>query len=282
MLLGAHVSTAGGLANAPQSGRAIRADVIQIFTRNQRQWRARPVTRAEAAAFRRVRRECGIQRVFAHASYLINLASPERATRQRGCAALVAEVERCAALGVDGVIFHPGAHMDAGMSAGLATVARSLDSLFDRVGRTPVRVLIEITAGQGSSVGHSFEQLAEIVAHSRNGARLGVCLDTCHLLAAGYDLISPAGYRAMWRAFDRTLGRDRLAAIHLNDSRKGLGSRVDRHAPIGKGLLGRETFRRIMNDRRLARVPLILETPGPEPAWRREIALLRRLGRPRQ
>jgi deoxyribonuclease-4 len=281
MWLGAHVSTAGGLANAPVNGRSIGANAIQIFTRNQRQWRARRVTEDEAASFRLAMKASSIEVVVSHASYLLNLASPERSVLARSRRALVEEVRRCAVLGVPAVVLHPGAHMGAGERAGVARVAESLDAVLDATSSLAVDLLVEGTAGQGTSVGCTFEQLAEILARVRHGGRVGVCLDTCHLFAAGHDLATPAGHEATWKAFGRTVGFARLRALHLNDSLKGLGSRLDRHAPIGRGALGRRTFERIVNDRRLMRVPMILETPGPLEVWRREVALLRRLSHAR-
>lgn len=279
MWLGAHVSTAGGLANAPVNGRGIGANAIQIFTRNQRQWRTRRVTADEAEAFRLAVKANGIGVVVSHASYLLNLASPEKSILAQSRKALVAEVRRCAALGVTAVVLHPGAHMGAGQRAGVARVAESLDAVVDATASLAVDLLVEGTAGQGTSVGCTFEQLAEILARARHGRRLGVCLDTCHLFAAGHDLATPAGHEATWKAFGRSVGFARLRALHLNDSRQGLGSRLDRHAPIGRGVLGRGAFQRIVRDRRLRRVPMFLETPGPLAVWRREVALLRRLSR---
>ena len=279
MWLGAHVSTAGGLANAPVNGRSIGANAIQIFTRNQRQWRARRVTQDEAEPFRLALKASGIEVVVSHASYLLNLASPERSVLARSRRALVEELRRCAVLGVPAVVLHPGAHMGAGVKAGIARVAESLDAVLDATAALAVALLVEGTAGQGTSVGCTFEQLAEILGGARHERRLGVCLDTCHLFAAGHDLATLAGHEATWKAFGRTVGFARLGALHLNDSRKGLGSRLDRHAPIGRGVLGRGAFRRIVRDRRLRRVPMILETPGPLAVWRREVALLRRLSR---
>jgi deoxyribonuclease-4 len=277
MRLGAHVSTAGGLANAPAHGLSIGANAIQIFTRNQRQWRARPVTDEEAAAFRLALDQSAIASVVSHASYLLNLASPDRGVVTKSRKGLAEEVRRCAALGIPEVVLHPGAHLGAGAAAGVRRVAESLDAVLDATAALDVRLLVEGTAGQGTSVGCTFEQLAEILGRSRHGDRLGICLDTCHLLASGHDLSTPAGHDRTWKAFGRTVGLNRLCVLHLNDSVKGLGSHLDRHAPIGRGALGRAAFRRIVSDRRLARVPMILETPGPLDVWRREIALLRRL-----
>jgi deoxyribonuclease-4 len=188
-------------------------------------------------------------------------------------------VQRCHALGIPSVVVHPGAHMGAGERAGLKAVARSLDEVHQRTRRARVRVLLEVTAGQGSCLGYRFEHMAEILGQVRAPERLGVCLDTCHLLAAGYDLQSPKGYEATLADFDRIVGPSRLMAVHLNDSRSPRGSRVDRHQRAGEGHLGVPAFRRIVNDPRLRGVPMVVETPGPLPEWKKELALLRGLVR---
>ena len=277
MLLGAHVSVAGRLANAPAHGRAIGADVIQVFTRNQLQWKTRPVSVVEASDFKRAMADSGLQFAVAHASYLINLASPDWTTLARSRRALLGEVRRCHALGIPCLVLHPGSHMGAGEAAGIHRVVASLDHVFERAEGLAVEVLLEATAGQGSSLGHRFEHLAEIVSRSRFPGRLGVCLDTCHLLAAGYDIASPLGFGRTVREVDAVVGLSRVKAIHLNDARAGLGSRLDRHAPIGRGHLGLAAFRRLLRDARFQGVPMLLETPGPLAEWKREIALLRRL-----
>jgi deoxyribonuclease-4 len=276
MLLGAHVSVAGGLWRGPGRGREIDADAIQIFTRNQVQWRALPVGRREAAAFKAAVAESELRMVVAHGSYLINLASPEPATLQRSRGALLAEVRRCAALGVPLLVLHPGAHMGAGETAGIRRIVASIDHVLARAGGLEVTLLLEVTAGQGSSLGHRFEHLAEILGSVRSPERLGVCLDTCHLLAAGYDIARAKGYEQTVQELDRLVGLQKVKAVHLNDARAGLGSRVDRHAPIGAGFLGVRSFRRLVRDRRFADLPMLLETPGPSGVWRSEIALLRR------
>lgn len=268
---------AGGLEKAPARGAAIGADAIQIFTRSQLQWRAAPIRRDEAAAFRAAVSASGVRAVVAHGSYLVNLASPDAAALARSRAAFVADMERCHALGIRHLIFHPGAHMGAGEAAGLATVAASLDHALERADAPDVHATIEVTAGQGSCLGHRFEQIDAILARMRRPEGVRVCLDTCHLLAAGYDLATPRGHEETLRSFETVLGLSRLAAVHLNDARLGLGSHVDRHAPIGKGTLGLSAFRRIVRDPRLRDVPLILETPGGLDAWAAEITLLRRL-----
>lgn len=274
-LLGAHVPTAGGLHRAPAHGQDIGATAIQVFTRNQRQWAAKPLGAEEAAAFRAALAATGVRSVMAHASYLINLASPDEAVLARGRDALREEIARCHALGIPYAVFHPGAHLGCGEDEGVRTVARSLDDVLSASPGGAVMALVEITAGQGSCVGHRFEHLAEVLARVKSPERVGVCLDTCHLLAAGYDIATPRGYERTLAEFDRVVGLPNLRAMHLNDSRKPLGSRVDRHAPIGEGHVGLATFRRIVTDDRLRAVPKVLETPGGLEGWRREIALLR-------
>jgi len=278
-LLGAHVPTTGGLKTASEHGRAIGADVVQIFTRNQVQWRARPIAADEAAEFKAALAGSGIRMALSHGSYLVNLASPKADVLRKSRDAFLAEMQRCHALGIPYLVFHPGAHMGAGEAAGLDAVTASLDHVLERADGVDVTPLLEVTAGQGSYVGHRFEHLAAILERARRPERLGVCLDTCHLLAAGYDIASPEGYEKTMADFTRIVGLSRLKAVHMNDAKKGLGSRLDRHEAIGKGCLGLETFRRIMNDTRFDGVPLILETPGGIDEWGKEIALLRGLGR---
>jgi deoxyribonuclease IV len=276
-LLGAHVPTAGGVAMAPGNGRAIGATAIQVFTRNQRQWASKPLAPGEPGAFRQALEGSGIGAVMAHASYLINLASVSPDFLARSRQHLADEVLRCHHLGIPLVVVHPGAHMGAGERAGLRAIARSLDDVHARTRGARVRVLLEVTAGQGSCLGHRFEHLGEILEQVRAPERLGVCLDTCHLLAAGYDIASPRGYEKTLAEFDRRVGAARLLAIHLNDSRTPLGSHVDRHARAGEGHLGLPTFRRILNDARLRGVPMVVETPGPLAEWKKELDLLRGL-----
>ncbi|HKC14168.1 MAG TPA: deoxyribonuclease IV [Vicinamibacteria bacterium] len=277
MLLGAHVPTAGGLDQAPARGREITADAIQVFTRNQVQWRARPLAPEEVRAFRVAVAQSGVRQVLSHGSYLVNLASADAALLTKSRQAFLEEMERCHALGIRYLVFHPGAHRGAGEAEGLRTVAASLNHVLERAPELDVHLLLEVTAGQGSSVGHRFEHLASIFEQVRRPERLGVCLDTCHLLAAGYDIATPKGYEATLSAFARLVGLDKLKAVHLNDAGRPLGSRRDRHAPIGHGFLGRATFRRLVNDPRFHGVPMVLETPGPLPVWKQELRLLRGL-----
>jgi deoxyribonuclease-4 len=277
LLLGAHVPTTGGLTAAAANGRAIGADAIQIFTRNQVQWRSKPISADEAATFHEAVAESGVRMVVTHGSYLVNLASPRRDVLARSRDAFLAEARRCDALGIPYLVFHPGAHMGAGEEAGLRAVAESLDRVFDLAGDLSVMPVLEVTAGQGSYLGHSFEHIAAIRSRVARPDRLGVCLDTCHLLAAGHDIATPEGYQTTLANFDRIVGLETLKAMHLNDAKKGLGSRLDRHEAIGQGSLGLEVFRRIVNDPRFDGIPMVLETPGGLDEWKKEIALLRGL-----
>jgi deoxyribonuclease IV len=275
-LLGAHMSIAGGLARALERGREVGCSVVQIFLRNQRQWTARPYADSEVREFRAAWKASGIRTVFAHANYLINLATPVPAEWHRAVDVFHDELERAEALGLPFVVIHPGSHRETG-------VARAIDVLHERTRGHRVRIVLENTAGGGSSIGRTFEELAAIVAAAEDGRRVGVCLDTCHLFAAGYDIRTAAGYRRTMARVVRLLGRRRVRAFHLNDARQALGSGLDRHEKIGRGHLGVEPFRWLMNDRRFAHVPMTLETPKePEPRADREaLALLRRLRSPR-
>ena len=277
MLLGAHVPTSGGVPQAPGNGRSIEATAIQIFTRSQRQWKAKPMTKEESGAFRAALGGSGVKAVLSHASYLINLSSvvPEFLALSRQT--MVNELRRCHALGIPHAVVHPGAHMGAGEKEGLAGIARSLDHVLRRTRGSSAMPVLEVTAGQGSCIGHTFEQVAEVIARVKEPERVGVCIDTCHVFAAGYDITTTRGYEQTLERFDRVVGLHKLKAIHLNDSQKPLGSRVDRHAPIGEGLLGLATFARFLNDPRLKAVPMVVETPGPIEVWKKEIALLRGL-----
>jgi deoxyribonuclease IV len=277
--LGAHQSIAGGTPRAIERGVAAGCRVVQIFVKNNNRWAGKTIENGEAAEFRRAAWRAGLSRVIAHTSYLINLASPSTELRRQSIGALVDEIRRCHALGIRDVVHHPGAHCGDGESAGMSLIVASLDEAFRLTEATPVRVLLETAAGQGSCVGHRFEHLRDILGAVRNRRRLAVCFDTCHVHAAGYDLTSEEGYAETIAAFDRTVGLFKLAAIHVNDSKKPRGSRVDRHEHIGKGAIGRRGFRNLMTDPRLARVPKFLETPKDETLAldRKNLATLRRL-----
>ena len=257
--------------------------VLQIFVKNNNRWVGKPIERPEAREFRSASRGAGFARVIAHTSYLINLASPDADLRRKSIESLAEEIDRCARLGIRDLVLHPGAHCGEGEAAGVARIAASLDEAFDRTGGARVRILLETAAGQGSCVGHRFEHLRDILGAVRNPRRVAACLDTCHVHAAGYDLVTRAGYAETIEAFDRTVGLARLAAIHVNDSKKPRGSRVDRHEHIGRGHIGRRGFRNLMTDPRLAAVPKFLETPKDETLAfdRANLATLRRLAAPR-
>lgn len=258
---GTHLSIAGGLENAIHAAAALKCDCVQIFVKNQRQWRAAALTDEQVERFREAAKSSTIHPVIAHASYLLNLAAPNEKIREASIAAMVDELERCEALGVSSLVFHPGAHLDESMEVGIARIAHSLDSVSAATPGFRTRILLETTAGQGTSIGWRFEQLAAIGDKLTAPERVGVCLDTCHLFAAGYDFRAPAGYSSMMDELDRTIGLSQVACIHVNDSKKPLGSRVDRHEHIGKGKIGKSGFANFVNDRRWAGVPMILETP---------------------
>jgi deoxyribonuclease IV len=258
--LGAHLSIAGGLPRAIDRAFASKCEALQIFTKSVGQWRARPLPPEEIASFRAARERTGLP-VVAHNSYLINIAAAAPVLRAKSIAALGEELDRAEALGLDGLVMHPGSYTTGTEAQGLRLIAQALRALFRERPQQRVKVLLEHTAGQGTNLGHRFEHLAAILERLDGSPRLGVCLDTCHLLTAGYDLCSDAGYEATFRDFDRIVGLDRLALFHLNDSKKPCGSRVDRHEHIGKGCLGLAPFRRILNDPRFADHPMVLETP---------------------
>lgn len=259
--IGAHMSIAGGIYNAIDRGVDAGCGVIQVFTQNVNQWRGKAISNADAASFRAKRAESGLHDIVSHDIYLINLAAPAGELRDKSLAGFREEMQRCAALGIDKIVMHPGAHVGDGEQEGIGRVAEGFRLLFGEVPEFSGRVLLETTAGQGSNLGYKFEHLAEIMDRSGSPERFGVCFDTCHVFAGGYDIASESGYEAVMAGFDRVLGLRNLLAFHFNDSRKGLNSRVDRHEHIGRGTLGLEPFRLILNDGRFSCIPKILETP---------------------
>lgn len=259
--LGAHMSIAGGVSRAFDRGEQIGCEAMQIFTKNQNQWEAKPLEPAEVERFRRRQQETGIEPVIAHDAYLINLASPDDALWERSLRAFIDELVRAETLGLPGVVLHPGAHMGAGEEIGLDRIARALDRAHAATPGFRTQTLLEITAGQGSNLGYTFEQLAAIRNAVDDPGRVAICFDTAHALAAGYEYRTPEAYAAMWDHFDRVLGIELIRCFHLNDSKKDLGSRVDRHTHIGQGFVGLEAFRMILNDPRFDSLPMLLETP---------------------
>jgi deoxyribonuclease-4 len=258
------MSIAGGCHNALLEAEAHGCATVQLFTKNANQWSAKDLTDDEVRLFRRTLRQTRLRFAMAHDSYLINLASPDEALWRKSLDAFVDEMNRAERLGLSYLVMHPGAHLDSGEEAGLARVAGALDEAHARCPDFRLRVLLETTAGQGSTLGHRFEHLARILQLVAEPDRLGVCFDTCHVFAAGYALAPEKEYQATWRAFGRTVGLRRLRAFHVNDSLKPAGSRVDRHAHIGRGEMGLEPFRLLVNDRRFGNRPMILETPKEE------------------
>jgi deoxyribonuclease IV len=260
--LGAHMSIAGGPSLAFHRLAEVGGQALQIFVRNQRQWQAPPIQAAEAERFRSRWREYGEMPVAAHDSYLINLAAVDPATAEHSVVALVDELARADLLGIPYLIMHPGSHGGQGLQAGVARFTTNLDRALEMAGPpNKVTVLIETTAGQGTGLGCRFEEIAAMIEGSRHQERLGVCVDTCHIFAAGYDLRTPEAYAETFAQFDRIIGLARLKFFHLNDAKKRLGSRVDRHEHIGKGMIGLEGFRLLINDPRFAHLPMVLETP---------------------
>jgi deoxyribonuclease-4 len=272
MILGAHEGVGGGVSTAFARAEADGADCLQIFTRNVRGWAARPFDPEEVERFRAEARRTGLP-VAAHSTYLVNLCCQDDAIRRKSWDALADELKRCEVLGIGWLIFHPGSHPDE--AAGIETVAEGMAQALQRC-PGKVRLLIETTAGQGTSLGWRFEQVAAIRAAvpMPQRRRVGVCVDTCHVHAAGYDLLTPQGYERTFRELDRTVGLARVEAFHLNDSKKPIGCRVDRHEHIGEGALGLQPFQRLVNDQRFARIPGFLET---DQRFRENLAVLRSL-----
>jgi deoxyribonuclease-4 len=260
-LLGAHFSIAGGLENALHEAAGYKCGACQIFTKNGNTWRERDLSQEEARLFARERERLGICYVASHTSYLINLAAPERETAEKSHAALTLELVRSEALGLSSVVLHPGAHKGLGEDEGIRRVSDAILSVLDGMKGAGLQLLLETTAGQGTGLGYRFEQLAEILDRVQRPGQLGVCLDTSHIFAAGYDIRTPSTYHDTLARFEDLIGLEQLKLMHLNDSKKELGTRVDRHAHIGKGCIGLDAFRLIMNDTRLDGIPKILETP---------------------
>lgn len=259
-LLGAHESVAGGLHLAFEHIRSVGGDALQIFTRNQRQWKPKPVTEEEQTLFAAAWEEAQSMPVASHASYLINLASGKEELVEKSIAAFAEELKRCEALKIPLVVIHPGSHGGDGVEAGLARFTKNLDRALELADNS-VTVLLETTAGQGTGLGSRFEELGAILRNSKHPEKLGVCVDTCHIFAAGYDIRSEESYQATMAELDKQVGIERIKFFHLNDSKKGLECRVDRHEQIGQGAIGLSGFANLLNDPRFADHPMTLETP---------------------
>lgn len=265
MNLGAHCSAQGGVSRALERAAAIGCGAVQLFTKNNNRWFEKPLADDEVKRFRRAARGFRKGFLFSHDAYLINLGSPRPAVLKNSLRAMADEIRRADALGLAGVVMHPGSHLGKGEEWGIARIAKSLDEVLAETKGAKSRVWLETTAGQGTNLGHRFEQIAEIMSAVCTPERLGVCVDTCHIFAAGYDIRGPKEYAATMRELIRLVGMRNIRAFHLNDSQRELGSRVDRHAHIGEGMIGLEGFRHLMNDERFAKRPMVLETPkGPD------------------
>ena len=261
MLFGAHQSIAGGIFNAIERGKKATCDTIQMFNKSNNQWRAKKLDPKEIDKFFEAIEATGVTVALSHTSYLINIASPDDALGEKSRLSLLEEMERCNLLKIPNLVMHPGSHVGSGEETGMARIIENINRMFNELNNNDVTLLLESTAGQGSNLGYRFEQLAQMIDGVENKDHMGVCLDTCHIFAAGYPLADPHEYKKTIKQFDDVVGLDLLKVIHINDSKKEFDSRKDRHEHIGKGFIGLEGFRNIVNDRLLKNVPMILETP---------------------
>jgi len=279
LLIGAHTSAAGGVHNALYEGQEIGATTIQLFTSNQKRWEGAQISDKELDLWKGALKETGLQKIMSHDSYLINLGSPHHDVLHKSQKAFKEELLRCQKLEISYLNFHPGAALDASAEECLDKIIANLAHLEDVVAKGPTRLLIETTAGQGSSVGYRFEQLGYIIDHLHKKIPIGICIDTCHIFAAGYDIRTEAAWDNTLKEFDKAVGLKHLYALHVNDSVKPLGSRVDRHAALGKGEIGLECFKVMMTHPLLRNLPKYLETPEGPPLWKNEIKLLRKFAK---
>jgi deoxyribonuclease-4 len=261
MLFGAHMSIAGGFEQAIFRGAAAKCDVVQIFTKNNNRWQAKKIQPAEIENFKKAQKETGVRCIAAHTAYLINCASPDNMLYSKSVEALIVEAQRAEQLEIPMLVLHPGAHIGSGLKQGAARIVQAIRTVLKRTKGYNVRIILETTSGQGSSIGHSFEELALILRNIKDRKRIGICFDTCHAFAAGYDLRDKKTYRQIFTEFDTIIGIEYLKMFHINDSKKGLGSHIDRHAHIGKGFIGKAGFQNLVTDRRFSAIPMILETP---------------------
>jgi len=277
LMLGGHVSISGGLSLAPERAKDVTCDCMQIFSKNQMQWKTKPIDLDEVDKFVANSREFGIEETVIHDSYLINLASPDKALLKQSREAFLDELVRAKHLGVRSLIFHPGAHMGAGEQAGLKRIAESLNWARSEFGSGDVCSVLEITAGQGTVLGYSFDHIAKIISLLDDQKSAGVCFDTCHAYAAGYDVKTRDGYERTFDLFDEIIGLEFLKAMHINDAKVKQGSNIDRHEQIGKGFIGLQGFRNFVNDQRFSKIPMVLETPKGEKGYKQELKTLRSL-----
>ena len=262
MQFGAHESIAGGVFNAIERGKKATCDTIQMFNKSNSQWRAKTITEKELEKYFTAIDEFGVTVATSHSSYLINLASPKEELNEKSFNAIKEEMERCEMLKIPNLVFHPGSHVGEGEEVGMDSIAKNVVRLFEELPESDnVTLLFETTAGQGTNLGYTFEQLGYLIEKSGSHDRLGVCLDTCHIFSAGYPISDPKEYKKTMNNFDEAIGIERLKIIHMNDSKKEFGLKKDRHEAIGKGFIGLEAFRNIVNDKKLKKVPMILETP---------------------
>jgi deoxyribonuclease IV len=277
-LVGCHVSIAGGIHKVFDRGESVDCTAIQIFTKSNRNWFDKKLEPEEIEKFKAAAKQSSIKAIVAHTGYLINIGSNKEATAQQSTNSLLDEIRRCQELGVKVLVLHPGSHLGAGEESCIKQIAHKLDHVLEQSDGT-VTIALETMAGQGTNIGYTFEQLKEIRSLCKHKRKIGFCLDTCHVFAANYDISTEDGYKETFKQFDAILGLEHLKVIHMNDSQTKLGSRVDRHAPLGKGYMKLETFDRIMNDKKLIDVPKILETPSDPDMklWAQEIALLKKM-----
>lgn len=275
--LGAHISISGGIYLAPQRARALGCTAMQIFSKNQRIWKSPPLNEKDISLFQK---NCEIEKirmVCVHTSYLINLGSPDKDKLKKSRKSFLVELQRTKALHIPFLVFHPGSHMGDGEDRCLKKIAKSLDWVIENEQPQDVKILLETTAGQGTNVGYRFEHLRDIISYTKYPGHIGVCYDTCHTFAAGYDIRKRETYRNTFKLFDSVIGFEKLFIFHLNDSKKELGTRVDRHEHIGKGFIGEEGFRLLLHDRRFNIFPMILETPGGEENYTQNLKTLKKL-----
>ena len=274
---GAHVSIAGGVYNAPKRGEKLGCDAIQIFTKNQMQWAAKPIPDEDARKFKEAFASSRPKHIMTHDSYLINLGSKEDDKLEKSRNAFLDEIQRCDQLDIPYLIFHPGSHTGAGERYALDTIAESLNWAHNQTKDVKVMSLLEIAAGQGTNVGYTFEHLIDMIENVEDKSRVGICMDTAHMFAAGYDIRTKEAYESTWKEFENVIGLEWLKAFHINDSKKEMGSQVDRHDNLGEGFIGLDAFKMLVNDERFDGIPMVLETPGGDKWYERNLKIMREL-----